>query len=49
MRSCKRLRNRVQHVGGADEHDLREIVFDVEIMIGEGVVELGIEHFHQRG
>src|ERR1700747_1728788 len=41
------LRNGVQHVGGADEHDLRKIVFDVEIMVGEGVVELGVEHFHQ--
>ncbi len=44
----KRLRNGVQHVGGADEHDFREIVFDVEIMIGEGVVQLRVEDFHQR-
>ena len=27
---------------------LREVVFDVEIVVGEGVVELRIEHFHQR-
>src|ERR1700728_1317811 len=38
----------MEHVGGADEHDLREIVFHVEIMVGEGVVQLRIEHFHQR-
>ncbi len=44
----QRLRNGVQHVGGADEHDLREIVFDVEIVVGEGVIQLGVQHFHQR-
>ncbi len=45
----QRLRNGVQDVGGADEHDFREVVLDVEIMIGERVVQLGIEDFHQRG
>ena len=44
----QRLRDRVQHVGGADEHDLREIVFDVQVVVGEGVVQLGVQHFHQR-
>ena len=43
------LRNGVQNVGGADEHDLGKVVFDVEIVIGEGVIELGIENFHQGG
>ena len=45
----QRLRNGVQHVGGADEHYFRKIVFDVEIVVGEGVIQLGIEDFHQRG
>ena len=42
------LRNGVQHVGGADEHHFGKIVFDVEIMIGEGVIQFRVEHFHQR-
>ena len=45
----QRLRNGVQDVGGADEHDLGEIVFDVEIMVREGVIQLGVEDFHERG
>ena len=44
----QRLRNGVQHVGGADEHHFRKVVLHVEIMIGEGVIQFGIEHFHQR-
>ena len=42
------LRNRVQHVGGADEHDFGEIVLDVEVVVGEGVVQFGVENFHER-
>ena len=34
----QRLRNRVQHVCGADEHHLRKVVFHIQIMIGERVV-----------
>ena len=45
----ERLRNGVQHVGRANEHDLREVVLDIEIVVGERVIELGIEDFHQRG
>ena len=45
---AQRLRNRVQHVGGADEHHVREVVFDVEIVIEERAVLLGVEHFEQR-
>src|ERR1700722_3334343 len=44
----QRLRNGVQHVGGANEHYLGEVVFDVEVMIGERVVELRVEDFHER-
>ncbi len=36
------------HVGRGDEHDLGEVVLDVEIVIGEGVVLFRIEHFQQR-
>ena len=43
----QRLRNRMQHVGRADEHYLRKIVFHIQIMVGEGMIQLGIEHFHQ--
>ncbi len=44
----QRLRNRMQHVGGADKHHFRKVVLDVEIVIGERVIDLRIEHFHQR-
>ena len=45
---AQRLRNRVQHVGRADEHHVRQVVLDVEVVIEERVVLLGIEHFEQR-
>src|SRR5579859_7103385 len=44
----QRLRDRMQHVGSADEHDARKVVLNIEIMVGESVVQFGIEHFHQR-
>jgi len=34
---------------GTDEHDLGEIVFDVQVVIREGVIDLGIEDFHEGG
>ena len=45
---AQRLRNRVQHVGRADEHHVRQVVLDVEVVVEERVVLLGIEHFEQR-
>src|SRR5438105_4535633 len=45
---AQRLRDRVQHVGRADEHDVREVVLDVEIVVEERVVLLRVEHFEQR-
>ena len=45
---AQRLRNRVQDVGGADEHHVRKVVLDVEVVIEEGVVLLGIEHLEER-
>ncbi len=33
----------VQHVGGSDEHHLREVVEHVEVVVAERVVLFGIE------
>src|SRR5208282_3980509 len=41
------LRNSVENIGGTHEHDLGEIVFDVQVVIREGVIDLGIEDFHE--
>ena len=48
MRSCSAGGNGVQHVGRGHKEHLREIVVDVEIVILEGGVLLGVEHFKQR-
>jgi hypothetical protein len=45
---AQRLRNRVQHVGRADEHHVRQVVLDVEVVIEEGVVLFRVEHLEQR-
>ena len=45
---AQRLRNGVQHVRRADEHHVRQVVLDVEVVIEERVVLLGVEHFEQR-
>ncbi len=45
---AQRRRNGVELVGGGDEHDLREIVRHVEVVIGEAVVLLRIEHLEER-
>ena len=45
---AQRLRNRVQHVGRADEHHVREVVLDVEVVVEERVVLLRVEHLEQR-
>ena len=45
---AQRRRDRVERVGGADEEHLREVERQVEIVIAEVVVLLGIEHFEQR-
>ena len=31
----QRLRDRVQHVGGGDEEDRRQVELDVEVVVGE--------------
>jgi hypothetical protein len=38
----------VEHVGGGDEHDAAEVERHRQIVVAEGVVLLGIEHFEQR-
>ena len=48
MRSCSAARNGVQHVGRGHEEHLRQVVVHVEIVILEGDVLLGVEHFEQR-
>ncbi len=44
----QRGRNRVERVAGGDEHDLREIEVDLEVVIVERVVLLGVEHLEKR-
>src|SRR5438270_3152899 len=44
---AQRLGDGVEHVRGSDEHYLREIERNVEIVIAEGRVLLGIESFEQ--
>ena len=40
--------NGIEHVGGGDEHDLREIEGDAEIVVAKGRVLLRVEHLEQR-
>ena len=41
-------RDRVEHVRRGDEHDLREVESDVEVVVAEGRVLLGVEDFQKR-
>ena len=43
----QRLRNRMQHVGRADEHHFRKVVLHIQVMVRKRVVQFRIEHFHQ--
>jgi hypothetical protein len=45
----QRAGDRLGHVGGSDEDDLREIELDVEVMVAERVVLGGVQHLEQRG
>ena len=42
-------RRDVERIGGGDEHHLRQVVLDLDVVVGEGVVLLRIEHLEQRG
>jgi hypothetical protein len=44
----QRHRDAAQGVRRGDEHHVAEVVVEVEIMIVEGVVLLGVEHLEQR-
>src|SRR5262249_38310557 len=46
---AQRPRNAVENVRGCNEHDLREIERHTEIVVAEGRVLLGVEHFEKRG
>ena len=45
---AQRRGDRVGDVGRRDEHHVREVVRDLEVVVGEGVVLLGVEHLEQR-
>ena len=45
----ERRRDRVGDVGGGDEEHSREVVLDVQVVVHEGVVLLGVEDLEQRG
>src|ERR1019366_1721610 len=45
---AERRRDRVGDVRRRHEHDVREVVGDLEVMVGEGVVLLGVEDLEQR-
>ena len=44
----QRLGNGVQDVRRANEHHFGQVVFDIQVMIHERAVDLGIENFHER-
>ena len=44
----ERPRDRRERVRGGDEQDLRQVVLEVEVVVVEGLVLLGVEHFEQR-
>ena len=37
----------VEHVGGGDEQDFGKVERDIEVVVAEGGVLLGVEHFEQ--
>ena len=45
---AQRPRDRVQVVGRGDEHDLGEVEGEVEVVVAEGGVLLGVEHLEHR-
>jgi hypothetical protein len=48
MRSRSACGDGVEHVGRADEHHVRQVELDVQVVIEERAVLLRIEHFEQR-
>ena len=48
LHPVEQRRRDVERVGGAHEHHVGEVVLDFDVVVDEGVVLLGIEHFEQR-
>ena len=48
MRSCSGIGMPPQRVRRRDEHHVREVVVEVEVVVVEAVVLLGVEHLEQR-
>ena len=48
MRSCSGSGMPCSVLAVHDEHHLREVVVEVEVVVVEGVVLLGVEHLEQR-
>ena len=48
MRSASAGGIDVERVRGADEHHLRQVEVDLEVVVVEGVVLLRVEHLEQR-
>jgi len=46
---AQRGRNRLQRVGRGDEHDLREVEGNIQVVVAEILVLLRVEHLEQRG
>jgi len=45
----KRRRQRLERVGRAHEHHLGQVERELQVVIGEALVLLGVEHLQQRG
>ena len=48
LHAVQQRRGNVHGVGGRDEHDAREIVVDLEVVVVERMVLLRIEHLQER-
>jgi hypothetical protein len=46
--AVEQRRGDVERVGGAHKHHVGKVVLDLDIVVDEGVVLLGIEHLEQR-
>ena len=47
LHAVEKRRRNVQGIGGGHEHDLGQIKVDLQVVIVEGVILLGIEHLEQ--
>ena len=48
LHAVHQRRRNVQRIGGRHEHHARQVVIDLEIMVVEGRVLLGVQHLQQR-